>query len=69
MRPEEMSPMIRKLHYYDIPEAGAQIGLKRSKSYDAASAGLIPIERHGKLHLVPRERWDRKVKRLLLRGS
>jgi len=41
------------------------VGMGRSQSYRAAAAGLMPVERSGKFMLVPRQRWDRKVKRLL----
>ena len=65
MRLETMSRKLRRLSYYTVPEAGAQVHLKRSQSYRAAEAGVIPVERDGKFLLVPRRRWDRKVKRLL----
>ena len=67
-----MSRLLRLRSYYTVPQAGAQIGLGRTCSYDAAEAGLIPIERAGaggKLMLVPRDKWDRQVKRLLLRAA
>lgn len=63
MRAEIISRMLRRLHYYEVPEAGLQIDLKRSKSYEAAKAGLIPTVRIGKYLLVPRKVWDAKVKR------
>jgi hypothetical protein len=62
-----MSRVVRRLHFYEVQEAGGQIGLKRSGSYTAAKAGLIPTERHGKFLLVPKRKWDRQVKRLLRR--
>ena len=67
-----MSRLLRLRSYYTVPQAGAQIGLGRTGSYDAAEAGLIPVERAGaggKLMLVPRNKWDRQVKRLLLRAA
>jgi hypothetical protein len=65
VRPEAISAILRKRYYYLVPKAGAKIGLKRSKAYQAVKDGLIPAERHGKLLLVPKAKWDRKVKRLL----
>jgi hypothetical protein len=59
------SRALRERFYYSIPVAGAQVGLGRSSSYRAKEAGLIPTERDGKFELVPREPWDRQVKKLL----
>jgi hypothetical protein len=36
----------------------------RSQAYRAVDEGLIPVERDGKLMLVPKGTWDRKVKKL-----
>jgi len=70
MRLDTMSRKIRQLHYYTVPQAGAQAGLARTQSYLAAENGLIPVERDGKLMLVPKAVWDRKLKRLgLLKQS
>jgi hypothetical protein len=41
------------------------VGMGRTQAYRAAAAGLMPLERAGKFMLVPRQRWDRQVKRLL----
>ena len=68
MRVESISRKVRRRFYYSVPEAGRKIGLKRSQSYRKAELGQIPAERDGKFLLVPREPWDREVKRLL-RGS
>ena len=66
MRTEALiSPMVRSLHYYTVMEAGAKIGLKRQGSYDAVASGLIPTERRGRFHLVPRKQWDAIVKNML----
>ncbi len=67
-RLEVMSPAVRKRRYYSVPFAGSLVGLKRSQSYAAAAAGEIPTEEHGRLLLVPRVKWDRKVQRLLGRA-
>ena len=39
---------------YDVPEAGAMLGLTRNASYDAAKLGEIPTIRFGKLLRVPK---------------
>ena len=62
-----ISRKTRALFYYTFPVAGAQVGLCRTMSYEAAVQGLIPVERvSDKLLLVPRKSWDRQVKRLQL---
>ena len=60
-----LSRKVRDKFYYSIPAAGAQVGLKRTQSYEAAEEGVIPTERYGKLLLVPKQHWDKQVKRLL----
>jgi hypothetical protein len=65
IRAETISRKVRQRFFYKVEEAGALIGLGRSQSYRAAELGQIPIERAGKLLLVPRQAWDRKVKRLM----
>jgi excisionase family DNA binding protein len=47
-----------------VPEAGAQLGLGRNASYEAAKRGDIPTLRLGKLLRVPKAALDR-----LLNGS
>jgi excisionase family DNA binding protein len=44
-----------------VPEAGALLGLGRSKSYQEAAAGRIPTKRYGKLLRVPRVRFLRSL--------
>jgi hypothetical protein len=39
---------------YDVPEAGAMLGLTRNGSYEAARRGDIPTVRIGKLLRVPK---------------
>ncbi len=39
---------------YEVPEAGAMLGLTRNASYDAAKRGDIPTIRFGKLLRVPK---------------
>jgi hypothetical protein len=44
---------------YDIPEAGALIGLSRNAAYEAAKRGEIPTVQMGRLKKVPRVPFDR----------
>jgi hypothetical protein len=60
-----LSPAMRDRLFYSVPAAGRKLGWGRSESYRAAERGDIPIERFGKLILVPRDQWDAIVKRLL----
>lgn len=39
---------------YDVPEAGAMLGLTRNGSYEAAKRGDLPTIRIGKLLKVPK---------------
>jgi hypothetical protein len=64
IRLESISRYVRRGAYYTVPEAGAKVWLKRTQSYEAAKAGAIPTEQKGKFLLVPKQLWDRRVKRL-----
>jgi excisionase family DNA binding protein len=44
---------------YEVPEAGAMLGLTRNASYDAAKRGEIPTIRFGKLLRVPKLAFHR----------
>ena len=57
-----MSPALRARDYYKVEVAGAQVGWSRSESYRRREDGDIPAERYGKLWLVPRRKWDRKIR-------
>lgn len=46
---------------YDVPEAGAKLGLSRNGSYEAAARGEIPTIRIGRLLKVPRAAFDRML--------
>jgi Helix-turn-helix domain len=46
---------------YDVPEAGAMIGLTRNASYEAARRGDIPTIRFGKLLKVPKAAFHRML--------
>lgn len=48
---------------YDVPEAGAKLGLSRNGSYDAAARGEIPTIRIGRLLKVPKVAFDRMLDR------
>jgi hypothetical protein len=63
--PEVASRILRPRYFYTVGVAGLQVGYSRTQAYRAARAGIIPTERYGKLLLVPKQKWDRKVKRLL----
>jgi hypothetical protein len=44
-----------------VPEAGAEIGLGRNASYEAAKRGEIPTLRIGRRLFVIISRWRRKL--------
>lgn len=46
---------------YNVPEAGAMIGLSKNGSYEAAKRGEIPTIRIGRQLKVPKKMWDRIV--------
>lgn len=46
---------------YDVPEAGAMLGLNRNASYAAAKRGDIPTIRFGKLIRVPKAAFERML--------
>ena len=46
---------------YEVPEAGAMLGLSRNASYDAAKRGDIPTIRIGKLIRVPKLAFQRML--------
>jgi excisionase family DNA binding protein len=46
---------------YDVPEAGALIGLSRNGSYEAAKRGDIPTIRIGGLIKVPKAAFHRML--------
>jgi hypothetical protein len=46
---------------YEVPEAGAMVGLNRNASYAAAKRGEIPTIRFGKLLRVPKPAWHKKL--------
>jgi excisionase family DNA binding protein len=46
---------------FTVPEAGAQLGLGRNASYDAAKRGDIPTIKLGKLLRVPKLAFERML--------
>jgi hypothetical protein len=46
---------------YDVPEAGAKLGLSRASAYEAAARGEIPTIKLGKLLKVPKVALDRML--------
>lgn len=46
---------------YDVPEAGAMLGLSRNASYLAAKRGDIPTIKFGKLMRVPKVAFARML--------
>lgn len=48
---------------YEVPEAGALLGLGRNASYEAAKRGDIPTIRIGKLIRVPKAAFDQLLAR------
>jgi hypothetical protein len=58
--PEKQNDVQLKL-VYDVPEAGAMIGLGRNAAYAAAARGDIPTLRFGKLLKVPKAKWDKML--------
>jgi excisionase family DNA binding protein len=50
---------------YDVPEAGAKLGLSRNGSYEAAARGEIPTIRIGRLLKVPKVAFERMLEQSL----
>ena len=48
---------------YDVPEAGAKLGLSRNASYAAAKRGDLPTIKIGKLLRVPKAAFDQMLAR------
>jgi excisionase family DNA binding protein len=46
---------------YEVPEAGAMLGLTRNGSYEAAKRGDIPTIRIGKLIRVPKAAFHKML--------
>jgi excisionase family DNA binding protein len=51
----------QNLLVYDVPEAGALLGLTRNGSYEAAKRGDIPTIRIGGLIKVPKAAFHRMI--------
>lgn len=48
---------------YEVPEAGAMLGLGRNAAYEAAKRGDIPVIRIGKLIRVPKAAFHQMLDR------
>ena len=48
---------------YDVPEAGALLGLNRNAAYAAAKRGDLPTIRIGKLLRVPKLAFEQMLQR------
>jgi excisionase family DNA binding protein len=59
--PESNAQPDDKRLVYDVPEAGAMIGLSRNASYEAAKRGDIPTIRFGKQLKVPKAAFHRML--------
>jgi hypothetical protein len=59
-RRRRSKPNLEKL-VYEVPEAGAKLGLSRNGSYEAAARGDFPVIRIGRLLKVPRAAFDRML--------
>jgi hypothetical protein len=46
---------------YDVPEAGAKLGLSRNASYEAAARGDLPTIKIGRLLKVPKIAFERML--------
>ena len=46
---------------YEVPEAGAMLGLSRNASYAAARRGDLPVIKIGKLLRVPKAALEKKL--------
>jgi excisionase family DNA binding protein len=46
---------------YEVPEAGAMLGLGRNASYEAAKRGDIPVIKIGKLKRVPKAAFHKML--------
>ncbi len=58
---KQRTPKKDGLLVYEVPEAGAKLGLGRNGSYEAARRGDIPTIRIGRLLKVPKVAFDRML--------
>jgi excisionase family DNA binding protein len=54
---------------YDVPEAGAMLGLSRNGSYEAAARGDIPTIKIGRLLKVPKAAFHRMLEQPAAKAS
>jgi hypothetical protein len=67
--PKSTTPTTSEVVVYDVPEAGAKLGLSRNAAYEAAARGDIPTIRIGKLLKVPKVAFDRMLQRADARNT
>jgi hypothetical protein len=60
-----ISRKVRAKYFFNVEQAGRLIGLARSQAYRSAANGGIPVQKYGKLLLVPKTLWTAEVRRLL----
>jgi hypothetical protein len=60
-RKNKKAPKTRGKFGFSVPAAGAMVGLGRNASYEAAKNGEIPTIPFGRLLVVPRIPWLRKL--------
>lgn len=54
---------------YDVPEAGALLGLTKNGSYEAAKRGDLPTIRIGRLIKVPKAALHRMLDRAVIEAA
>lgn len=54
---------------YEVPDAGAMIGLNRNSSYRAAATGVLPTIRIGRLLKVPKAAFHRMLEQPATKAS
>ncbi|WLA62381.1 helix-turn-helix domain-containing protein [Bradyrhizobium diazoefficiens] len=62
-------PKTDEVLVYDVPEAGALLGLTRNGSYEAAKRGDIPTIRIGGLIKVPKAAFHRMLEGASLKSE
>jgi len=60
-----LSRKLRRKYFYTVEQAGKQVFYSRPEAYRAVWRNEIPVERDGRLLLVPRAKWDRIRKQIL----
>jgi excisionase family DNA binding protein len=61
---QEIGNAQKKSMVYEVPEAGAKLGLSRNASYDAAKRGDIPTIKIGRLLKVPKAAFHKMLNKV-----